>query len=174
VLVSRGRTQDRHHGVADELLDRAAVALDLARHPLVVRAQRGADVFGVGPVGPCREADEVDEEHGEDLPLLAGRRRLERRAAGEAETSALRVLLMAVRADDHRASVRAWCKADTTTTACGGYVRKRDEARSVLERLERIEALERRGSPAEVLLAEVRELVTEAGGGVGGDPGRPE
>ena len=30
VLVSHGRAEDGHHGVADELLDRAAVALDLA------------------------------------------------------------------------------------------------------------------------------------------------
>jgi len=46
-----------------------------------------------------------------------------------------------------------------------------DEARSVLERLEGIEALERRGSPAEVLLAELRELVTEAEAWVRVEPG---
>ena len=40
----------------------------------VVRAQRGTDVFGVGLVGARREADEVDEEHGDDLAFLAGRR----------------------------------------------------------------------------------------------------
>ena len=107
VLVRDRRAEDRHHGVADELLDRAAEALDLAGDALVVRAERGADVLGVGPVGAGREADEVDEEHGDDLALLAARRRLERRAAGEAEARALRVLLAAVRADDHRASVRS-------------------------------------------------------------------
>ena len=37
-----------------------------------------------------------------------------------------------------------------------------DEARSVLERLERIETLDRSGAPASVMLAELRELVTEA------------
>jgi uncharacterized coiled-coil protein SlyX len=37
-----------------------------------------------------------------------------------------------------------------------------DEARSVLERLERIEALERRGSPSQLLLAELSALVAEA------------
>ena len=46
-----------------------------------------------------------------------------------------------------------------------------DEARSVLERLERIEALERRGSPAELLLAELRELVAEAEAWVRVEPG---
>jgi len=46
-----------------------------------------------------------------------------------------------------------------------------DEARSVLERLARIEALERRGSPAELLLDELRELVAEAEAWVRVEPG---
>jgi hypothetical protein len=37
-----------------------------------------------------------------------------------------------------------------------------DEARAVLERLERIEALEREGAPPRAVLAEVRELLREA------------
>jgi hypothetical protein len=37
-----------------------------------------------------------------------------------------------------------------------------DEARAVLARLERIEALERSGAPAGALLSELRELVHEA------------
>jgi hypothetical protein len=37
-----------------------------------------------------------------------------------------------------------------------------DEARAVLERLGRIEALERQGAPPRALLDELRELVTEA------------
>jgi hypothetical protein len=37
-----------------------------------------------------------------------------------------------------------------------------DEARTVLRRLERIERLERRGSPAELVLDELRALVAEA------------
>ncbi|MFL5925235.1 MAG: hypothetical protein ACJ75Q_06585 [Gaiellaceae bacterium] len=37
-----------------------------------------------------------------------------------------------------------------------------DEARAVLRRLERIEALEREGAPARSLLAEVHALVEEA------------
>ncbi len=73
VLVRHGRAEDRHHRIADELLHGAAEALDLAGDALVVRAERGADVLGVGAVGACREADEVDEEHGDDLALLAAR-----------------------------------------------------------------------------------------------------
>jgi hypothetical protein len=37
-----------------------------------------------------------------------------------------------------------------------------DEARAVLHRLKRIEALEREGAPARAVLAEVRALLTEA------------
>jgi hypothetical protein len=37
-----------------------------------------------------------------------------------------------------------------------------DEARAVLARLDRIEELDRRGTPAALMLAEVRSLLTEA------------
>ena len=37
-----------------------------------------------------------------------------------------------------------------------------DEARAVIERLNRIEALDREGAPAGTLLGELRELVREA------------
>ena len=43
-----------------------------------------------------------------------------------------------------------------------GYVRGMDEARAVLRRLSRIEALEREGAPARSLLAEVHALLAEA------------
>jgi hypothetical protein len=41
------------------------------------------------------------------------------------------------------------------------YVRGMDEARAVIERLERIEALEREGATPELVLAEVQELLRE-------------
>jgi hypothetical protein len=46
-----------------------------------------------------------------------------------------------------------------------------DEARAVLDRLERIEALERAGTPANVVLDEVRALLTEAEEWVRAEPG---
>jgi hypothetical protein len=46
-----------------------------------------------------------------------------------------------------------------------------DEARAVLARLERIESLDRRGAPAPILLAELRELVVEAEAWVRVEPG---
>ena len=96
VLVCDGRAEDRHDGVADELLDGPAEALDVGLHALVVRTQCRADVLRVGAVGAIGEADQVDEENGDDLALLA-RRGLgnERVAAGEAEARSLRILLAA-------------------------------------------------------------------------------
>jgi hypothetical protein len=49
-----------------------------------------------------------------------------------------------------------------------------DEARAVLTRLERIEALERAGSPAHLLLGEVRALLAEAEDWVRAEPGGTE
>jgi hypothetical protein len=49
-----------------------------------------------------------------------------------------------------------------------------DEARAVLMRLERIEVLERAGSPADVLVEEVRALLAEAEDWVRAEPGGTE
>ena len=73
VLVDYRRTEKRHHGLADELLDAAAEALDLRAQVRVVGHERCANVLGVEPLGARREVDEVSEEDGDDLPLLAPR-----------------------------------------------------------------------------------------------------
>ena len=62
ILVSRRRSPDGHHRVADELLDRAAVALDDLACLGEVAAQQLACLFGITILGQCREADEVSEE----------------------------------------------------------------------------------------------------------------
>ena len=49
----------------------------------------------------------------------------------------------------------------THTRVFAFYVGGMDEARQVLERLERIDALRREGAPASDLLAEVRSLLAE-------------
>jgi hypothetical protein len=49
-----------------------------------------------------------------------------------------------------------------------------DEARRLLARLERIEALERANALPAALLAEVRALVGEAEAWAGAEPGAPE
>ena len=102
------RAEERHHRVADELLDRAAEALELVAQVRVVGREHRADVLGIELLGARREADEVGEEDGDDLALLArGRGRpLERRATGVAEAGAGRVLPAAPGTDDHARSVR--------------------------------------------------------------------
>jgi hypothetical protein len=47
------------------------------------------------------------------------------------------------------------------SVAIAGYVDNVDEARAVMHRLQRIEALEQEGAGAKQLLAEVRELLRE-------------
>jgi hypothetical protein len=75
--------EDRHHSIADELLDRATAALDLLLQPRVVGAEARPDVLGIGAIGTLRETDQVDEEDGNDLALFLGcRRRSERGRAG--------------------------------------------------------------------------------------------
>ena len=63
------RPEERHHGVADELLHGAAVPLELVAKPLVVRAEDRLHVLRVQRLGARGEADEVGEENGHDLAL---------------------------------------------------------------------------------------------------------
>ena len=88
VLVCHGRAEHGHHGVADELLHRAAVALDLAPEQRVVRPDACPHVLGIRTRRGLREPDEIAEEHADDLALLLDRRRRgcrQRRAAERAE-----------------------------------------------------------------------------------------
>src|SRR5690242_10973760 len=95
------RAEDRHHRVADELLDHAAVLLDALLGLPVIRVQHLAHVLGIGLVRPGGRVDQVDEEDGHELALLLRRRGLaERRAAAAAETCAWRVRLTTVRTAD--------------------------------------------------------------------------
>jgi hypothetical protein len=55
----------------DELLDCAAVALELRANSLVVRAEDCLDVLGVHRLDLRREPDEVAEDHRDDLALTA-------------------------------------------------------------------------------------------------------
>jgi len=75
--------EDAEDGVADELLDPAAVALDLAAHALVVRREERAYVLGIELLGAGREADDVDEEDADDAALFAVGLGRESRAATE-------------------------------------------------------------------------------------------
>jgi hypothetical protein len=93
VLVSDWGPEHRDDGVADELLHRPTEALELLARSLVVHAQECPHVLGVARLGPCRRADEVDEDDADDLPLFASTRNVaQRRAAFRAELRRFGVL----------------------------------------------------------------------------------
>ena len=73
VLVQRRHAEDGDHGVADELLDRAAVGLYGLAGDGVVAAEEGVDGLGVVALGDGGEADEVAEEGGDGAALVHGR-----------------------------------------------------------------------------------------------------
>ena len=70
VLVRHRRAEDGHDGVADVLVDGAAVALDLAREHAEVRAQNDAQLCRVEGGAQRFGRRQVGEEHGHDLALL--------------------------------------------------------------------------------------------------------
>ena len=104
VLVRDRRPERRDDRVSDELLDRAAVALELVSKSSVVRSQDSADVLRVEPLGALGRTDDVGEQNSDDLPLLAAsrRRRGELRPALRAELRGRRVVEPARRAGRHR------------------------------------------------------------------------
>ena len=69
VLVRERDAERRHHGVAGELLDDAAVRRDAVRDLVEEARQARADDLGVGARDELRRADEVDEEHRRELAL---------------------------------------------------------------------------------------------------------
>ena len=101
VLVRHRRAEDRHHVVADVLVDRAAVALHLVAEAQQRAVHERLHRLGSMPLGERGVAGQVGEQHrhlaallGRDRGSAGGRRprarrgparRVERRAAGHAE-----------------------------------------------------------------------------------------
>ena len=69
VLSGGGGAPDRHHRVADELLDCPPVALDDVTGELEVAREELAGRLGVAPFGERREAHEIGEEDRHDAAL---------------------------------------------------------------------------------------------------------
>ena len=122
VLVRDGDPEDRHHRVADELLHRAAVTLEDDAQILEVAAHACAQRLGVRRLAERGRADEVAEEHGDDLALLA--RGLSRSgqlgSARAAEARVAPVLAPAVRASRHGRGVyerTGWSSASSMLAA---------------------------------------------------------
>ena len=83
VLVHGRNAEHRHHRVADELLDRAAVPLERLAHRAVPARHQAAQRLGVEPLAELGRVGEVAEQHRHRLPRL-GRRR----AGGSARAGA--------------------------------------------------------------------------------------
>jgi hypothetical protein len=106
VLVHGRHAEDGHDRVADELLHRAAVALDDRLRGLEVARHHVAQALRVDPLAERRRARDVAEQDGHDLPHLArGHGLAECGAARVAEARALAVLGPAARTDEHGASL---------------------------------------------------------------------
>src|SRR4029077_16791439 len=107
VLVPDGSAEEGHHRVADELLDGAAVALQLLPETGLIWREELCDILGIHLLRARSEADKVAEEDGHDLALFARERyRFERRSAARAEASIVRVLTPAARTDVHASEHR--------------------------------------------------------------------
>jgi hypothetical protein len=98
VVVGDRCAEHAHRGVADELVQGAAVALDGGLGPGVEGDEGAPDILGVGRIGAFGEPDEIREED-RDVPSLFGRLHGgQRRPARHAEASLGRVDRPAVRA----------------------------------------------------------------------------
>ena len=73
VLVGRRHAEHGHDRVADELLDRAALRRDLLGHRREVVGHHRPHVLGVHLLRARGRADDVREEHRDELEHLAGR-----------------------------------------------------------------------------------------------------
>jgi hypothetical protein len=100
--VQRRHAEHRHHRVADELLDRAAVPLERRLHSVEVARHHLPERLGIESLAELRRADDVGEDDRHDLPRLARRVRVfESSAAAAAKASVGRVLAAARRTDRH-------------------------------------------------------------------------
>jgi hypothetical protein len=75
VLVHGGHAEDGHDRVADELLDRAALGLDLGCQRREEVPHQVAELLRVERFRPPRRADDVREEDGDELQHLLRRLR---------------------------------------------------------------------------------------------------
>jgi hypothetical protein len=67
--VDGRHAEDGHHRVADELLDRAAVALDDCLHALEVPSKQRPHRLGISRLTERRRSDDVAKENRDDLPM---------------------------------------------------------------------------------------------------------
>ncbi len=114
VLLGDRRAPHGHHGIADELLDGAAVTADDLAREVEVAAERVAHILRVALLGKRREADEIGEEdadqasfshwlghcRGTAAAIARGRHARRRRSAGRERRRALRAELGTHKVDE--------------------------------------------------------------------------
>src|SRR5262249_20401290 len=101
VLVGLRRAEQREDGVAAELLEGAAVGLELTADACVVRSHERPHVLGIEILGTSGGPDEVDKDPCDGLAFLAGRRGGGEGASAKAAKLELRWIRFATRwADD--------------------------------------------------------------------------
>ena len=128
VLVRLRRAEERQNGIAAELLEGAAVPLELAADARVVGRHERSHVFGIEILRACGRADEVDEDRGDDLAFLARRRCGGKRTPAEAAKPELGGIRFATRWADGglrlgglaARQLRARCRRSRKRGTCRG------------------------------------------------------
>ena len=72
VLVGNGCSPHRHHGIADELLDRPAISLDERPGDLEVCGEELADLLGVPGLGQRSEPHQIRKQDRDEATLRHG------------------------------------------------------------------------------------------------------
>ena len=107
VLMHDRDPKDPHHRIADEVLDRPAMALDHVDHALEPPLHRPAQRLGVHPLSKRSRPHDVREDHCHDLaPLVTGPRRRHRRSTRGAKPRLLAEPIATARARLHDASLK--------------------------------------------------------------------
>ena len=99
VLTDGRHAENRHDGVADELLESATVAFDRRPRDIEVGRHHDTERLRIERLAEGRRPRDVAEEHGDDLPLLPRRRDVEWCAARVAEAGPVAILRSAAGAD---------------------------------------------------------------------------
>jgi hypothetical protein len=103
--VSPGDAKDRHHSIADEFLDCAAVSLNRAAHLLEVAENQAADRLGIDVLAQRRRPAQVTEEERDEAASLKTVFVRQTCSAPVAETGLRPILHPAPRADRHEPSL---------------------------------------------------------------------
>ena len=107
VLVHDRDAEDRHHGIADELLHRSAMPLDGEPRHVEVARQHAPQRLGIESLAKRRRAGHVAEQDRHDLALLTGALAAQGSATGLAEARSRPILVVAARTTRHAQSLRS-------------------------------------------------------------------